>query len=197
MQLSVSDIMPMNTYGRERESIRRRMIPLKRARRVGIGPHATAFFESYETMWHQVHEMLYVEKGGSEQLADELAVYNPLIPNGRTLVATFMFEVANPVERLAFLRKIAGVEDHICIQFGMHTVKARPVDGMDRVRADGKTSAVHFLIFPFTPEQREDFLSTTAPVRIAIVHPAYHYPAEASDILLAALRSDLEDDARG
>ncbi len=75
----------------------------KRHRRLEVGPDCTFYFENFETMWNQVHEMLFIEKGGEAQIADELSAYNPLVPKGRELVATVMFEIDDPVRRAAFL----------------------------------------------------------------------------------------------
>ncbi len=96
-ELTAADILPMAEYAKVRAAERRRIAALKRDRRVEVGPHVTFYFESYETMWLQVHEMVWIEKGGPEQMPDELAAYNPLIPKGRELVATFMVEIDDPV----------------------------------------------------------------------------------------------------
>ena len=91
-QITRDDVLSMDEYGKMRAAKRREMIELKKPRRVPVGPDATFYFENYETMWAQVHEMLWIERGGEEQIVDELAAYNPLIPQGRELVATLMFE---------------------------------------------------------------------------------------------------------
>src|SRR5882762_3468567 len=88
-----ADIMAMPEYGAIRGDQRRRMAEVKRLRRLDVGPYSTFYFENYDTMWHQIHEMLFVEKGGEAQIQDELEAFNPLIPNGDELVATVMFEV--------------------------------------------------------------------------------------------------------
>ena len=94
-QILPEDIMSMPEFAKIRQEKRTALIPRKRRRRVGVGPCAMFYFENYETMWFQVHEMLFIEGGGEEQLAGELEAYNPLIPNGRELVATLMFEGSN------------------------------------------------------------------------------------------------------
>ena len=81
-----ADILGMGVYGAERKQRRAEISALKERRRLAVGPFASIHFECYETMWMQIHEMLYIEKGGEEQIADELAAYNPLIPDGRELV---------------------------------------------------------------------------------------------------------------
>src|SRR3546814_3258564 len=98
-------------------------------------------------MWWQIHEMLYIEKGGEEQIADELAAYAPLIPKGRELVATFMIEVDDAKRRPAVLTQLGGIDGKIVLEFAGHRVAAVPEDDAERTRADGKTPAVHFLRF--------------------------------------------------
>ena len=90
------DIMPLDVYIKNRKELRKNIVNFKKDRRIALGPYATFYFESYETMLAQVQEMLYIEKGGDEQLKDELTAYNPLIPNGKELTATLMFEIDNP-----------------------------------------------------------------------------------------------------
>ena len=94
------------------------MSEIKKNRRLEVGPFATFYFESYDTMLHQVHEMLFIEKGGAEQLPDELAAYNPLIPQGSELVATVMFEIDDPVRRARVLGMLGGVEHKAFIRVG-------------------------------------------------------------------------------
>ena len=95
-QLTRADILPLEDYVKVRRERRREITELKRRRRVEIGPFATFYFENFATMWQQVQEMLYIEKGGEAQIADELEAYNPLIPQGSELVATVMFEIDDP-----------------------------------------------------------------------------------------------------
>ena len=92
-EIGRADILPMEDYAARRAELKREISGIKRNRRIEVGPFATFYFESYRTMWHQIHEMLYIEKGGEDQIAGELGAYNPLIPKGRELVATVMFEI--------------------------------------------------------------------------------------------------------
>ena len=110
------DIMPLDVYTKNRKELRKNIVNFKKDRRIALGPYATFYFESYETMLAQVQEMLYIEKGGDEQLKDELVAYNPLIPNGKELTATLMFEIDNPVSRAAFLSKVGGIEEKVFIK---------------------------------------------------------------------------------
>ena len=96
-EIQKEDIIPLDVYTEKRRELRKSIVDYKKNRRVALGPYATFYFESYETMLAQVQEMLYIEKGGDEQLQDELSAYNPLIPNGKELTATLMFEIDNPI----------------------------------------------------------------------------------------------------
>lgn len=172
-RIAAGDILSMPEYEAVRAERRAKVVAEKRDRRLAIGPFATLIFESYDTIWYQIHEMLRIEKGGEAQIADELAAYGPLIPNGRELVATLMFEINDPARRARELAKLAGVEETIAIEVGGETVMAQPEHDVERTREDGKTSAVHFLHFPFTPAAIEKFRAPGAQVVIAVRHPAY------------------------
>lgn len=189
-EITRADIMPMEEYGKIRDDRRRSISAMKRARRVAVGPDTTFYFENYDTMLHQVHEMLYVEQGGDAQIEDELSAYNPLIPRGDALVATFMIEVDNPMRRAKVLRELAGVEEHIAMIIGEERVAAVADDDAERTTADGKTSSVHFLRFPFTPAQIEAFRTERARVILAVEHPNYTHMAVLSDETRRALAAD-------
>jgi hypothetical protein len=137
-EITQDDILPMERYASERKERRARLVGVKKHRRVEVGPDCTFYFENYETMWHQVHEMLFIEKGGEAQIPDELAAYNPLIPKGRELVATVMFEIDDPARRQALLAKLGGVEETAFLQFGGETVIGRPEEDVDRTSSAGK-----------------------------------------------------------
>ena len=104
-------------------------------------------------MLAQIQEMLYIEKGGDEQLNDELSAYNPLIPKGKEFVATLMFEIDNPISRADFLSKIGGIEKKIFIQIQNEKVNATAEQDIERTSEEGKASSVHFLHFIFTENQ--------------------------------------------
>lgn len=190
--LDRSDILPMDRYAAIRKDSRARMTEIKRNRRVSVGPHATFYFECYATMWHQVHEMLWIEKGGDEQLGDELRAYNPLIPKGRELVATVMFEIEDPVRRNRVLSTLGGVEGFMFIEVSGHKVRGRPEGDVERTKSDGKTSSVHFMHFDFTPDVIAKFRSPGAKVSVGIEHPNYGHIALIADPVREALGSDFE-----
>ena len=121
--IEVSAILPLTEYVKVRAERRRQIAEIKKNRRLEVGPFATFYFESYETMLHQVHEMLFIEKGGPAQIPDELAAYNPLIPQGSELVATVMFEIDDPIRRARVLAMLGGVENQAFIRVGSEVVR--------------------------------------------------------------------------
>ena len=191
-EITAADILPMEQYAAERKERRRAIVEMKRNRRLEVGPVCTFYFESYETMWAQVHEMLFIEKGGDEQIPDELAAYNPLIPKGDELVATVMFEIDEPVRRHAFLAKLGGIEETAFIQIGEETVTGVPEADVDRTTADGKASSVQFIHFPMTAAQAEAFKQPGSEVTVGFGHPEYGHMAVLPEATRAALAGDLE-----
>ena len=184
------DIMPLDAYIKNRKELRKNIVNFKKDRRIALGPYATFYFESYETMLAQVQEMLYIEKGGDEQLKDELTAYNPLIPNGKELTATLMFEIDNPVSRSAFLSKVGGIEEKVFIKIEGEIVKAIPEEDVDRTSAEGKASSVQFIHFKFSDEQIQKFKLDGAEVEIGIDHKEYSHTTKLSSANLSSLSAD-------
>ena len=189
-EIQKSDIMPLDIYTKQRKELRKTIVEFKKNRRVSLGPYATFYFESYETMLAQVQEMLYIEKGGDEQLNDELTAYNPLIPDGKELIATLMFEIDNPVSRAAFLSKVGGIEQNVFMKIDGQIVKAIPEDDVDRTSADGKASSVQFIHFKFNNEQIEKFRSRSLNVEIGIDHNEYSHTTKLSEVTIKSLLAD-------
>lgn len=189
-ELTRAQLMPMADYAAVRRQKRSEATALKRVRRVSVGPFATFNFESFDTMWIQIHEMLFIEKGGDAQIAGELAAYNPLIPKGRELVATLMFEIDDPVRRERELGRLGGVEDAICIRMGGHSVTAVPESEVERTDERGRTSSVHFLHFPFSDEAIAAFRDPSQEAVLAIAHANYGHMAVLPDEARAALAGD-------
>ena len=191
-EITPADILSMEDYGRERPERRKRVTEAKRNRRIAVGPDATFYFENYETMFHQVHEMLFIEKGGEEQIEDELSAYNPLIPKGRELVCTLMFEIDDPVRRAKFLNGLGGVEETVTIEFAGEAVEGVPEDDVDRTTADGKASSIQFIHFPFTDEQVAKFKDPASEIQLKIAHEKYGHIAILSDAVKQALAGDFD-----
>ena len=186
------DILTMEDYVKVRPERKRAIAELKKNRRVAIGPDATFYFESYDTMLHQILEMLYIERGGEAQIEDELSAYNPLVPKGRELVATLMFEIDEPVRREKFLAALGGVEETVTITVGGETISARPEQDVDRTTAEGKASSIQFLHFPFTDEQVKKFRDPETAVTLAIGHEEYGHRADLPEVVREALAGDFD-----
>jgi hypothetical protein len=189
-KITTADILSDADYAARRKELRAEAIAMKKNRRVEVGPIATFYFESYHTMWLQVQEMLRIEKGGAAQLAGELEVYNPLIPQGSELIATLMLEIDDPKRRETMLFRLAGIEESVSLELEGDIVKATPADYEDRTTPDGKTSSVHWVRFAFTPEQIAKFKSGKGRAMLAVNHPAYGHIA----IIPPAVRSELAKD---
>ena len=189
-EIQKNDILPLDIYTKQRKELRKNIVEFKKNRRVSLGPYATFYFESYETMLAQVQEMLYIEKGGDEQLKDELTAYNPLIPNGKELIATLMFEIDNPVSRAAFLSKVGGIEKNVFMKVDGEIVKAIPEVDVDRTSAEGKASSVQFIHFKFKDEQIKKFKSSLLNVEIGIDHIEYSHTTKLNEITVKSLSAD-------
>ncbi len=191
-EITRADILAPEKYAAERRSLRQTVIAVKERRRMEVGPFATFYFENYQTMWHQVHEMLFIEKGGEAQIADELSAYNPLIPKGRELVATVMLEIEDPVRRAATLQRLGGIENAMFLSVGADTVRGVPEGDVERTKADGKTSAVHFVRFPFTAAQIAAFRTARARVVVGFDHVDYSHMAVMPEAVRRALAGDFD-----
>ena len=184
------DIMPLDVYTNQRKQLRKKIVDFKKDRRIPLGPYATFYFESFETMLAQVQEMLYIEKGGDEQLKDELTAYNPLVPNGKELTATLMFEIDNPVSRATFLGKVGGIEEKVFMKIDGDLIKAVPEEDVDRTSAEGKASSVQFIHFKFSDEQIKNFKSNMSKVEIGIDHKDYSHSTRLNDLTKKSLSAD-------
>ena len=189
-EIQKEDIMPLDVYIEKRRELRKSIVDYKKNRRVALGPYATFYFESYETMLAQVQEMLYIEKGGDEQLQDELIAYNPLIPNGKELTATLMFEIDNPISRAAFLGKVGGIEETVFMKINGEKIKAVPEEDVDRTSTEGKASSVQFIHFNFTDDQIEKFQSNSSEIELGIDHKEYSHSTKLSKENIASLSAD-------
>jgi hypothetical protein len=189
-EITRADILPWAEYAKDRAEHRKRITAIKRNRRVEVGPFVTFYFESFDTMWLQVQEMLHIERGGEAQIPEELAAYNPLIPKGRELIATFMIEIDDPLRRARVLAGLGGIEDTAFIEVGGERVAAKPEADQDRTTSEGKASSVQFVHFPFTDAQVAAFGEPNARVILGLSHPNYSHMAVLSEATRAALAED-------
>ncbi len=186
------DLLSLQDYMAKREALRRQIIEIKRRRRVEVGPFATFYFECYETMLRQIQEMLYIEKGGEEQIKQELAAYNPLIPQGSELVATLMFEIEDPERRAKILSALGHIERTIFLQVGDDKILAKPEEDQERTNEAGKTSSVHFLRFPFLTKQIAAFRKDGMRIILGMDHPQYAHMAIMPEIVRVELAKDFD-----
>ena len=189
-EIQKNDIMPLDIYTKQRKALRKNIVEFKKNRRIALGPYATFYFESYETMLAQVQEMLYIEKGGDDQLKDELIAYNPLIPNGMELIATLMFEIDNPVSRAAFLGKVGGIENNVFMKINGDKIKAVPEEDVDRTSSNGKASSVQFIHFKLNDDQISKFKSGSQDVEIGIDHKEYSHTTKLTNLSIKSLSAD-------
>ena len=189
-QIEKEDLLPSDVYAKSRKQIRKDLVDFKKDRRIELGPYATFYFESFETMVAQVQEMLHIEKGGDEQLKDELIAYNPLVPNGKELTATLMFEIDNPISRAAFLGKVGGIEEKIFMKINDEIVKAVPEVDVDRTSAEGKASSVQFIHFKLNDDQISKFKSDSATIELGIDHKEYTHTTKLAENSVKSLCAD-------
>jgi hypothetical protein len=191
-RLTRADILPLDEYAKVRRTRRSEISEIKKRRRVEVGPFATFYFENFDTMWQQVQEMLYIEKGGEAQIDDELAAYNPLIPQGAELVATVMFEIDDPARRARELVRLGGIENHAFIEIGGDRIRGEADPTRENTSPDGKASSVQFLRFPFSPGQTAAFKKPGARVLVGFDHPNYGHMAAKPEPVRAALSEDFD-----
>ena len=189
-QVEKEDLMSADVYTESRKQIRKDLVEFKKDRRIALGPYATFYFESFETMVAQIQEMLHIEKGGDEQLKDELAAYNSLVPNGKELTATLMFEIDNPISRGAFLGKVGGIEEKIFMKIANEVVKAVPEDDVDRTSAEGKASSVQFIHFKFNDDQISKIKSGNINIELGIDHKEYAHTTKLTEDNIKSLLAD-------
>jgi len=191
-EVTKADLIPANEYAKNRKAYRKEIVSYKKDRRISLGPYANFYFESYETMKAQIQEMLHIEKGGDEQLKDELAAYNPLIPNGKELVATLMFEIDNPLSRAEFLNKVGGIEEKVFLKISDEIINSIPEKDVDRTSAEGKASSVQFIHFKFTEAQVEKFKNFSNEVIIGVDHEMYAHTVKLTENNKKALALDFD-----
>lgn len=188
-EITRNDLIPTSAYLGLRRDKRREIAARKRDRRIEVGPHATFHFESYETIWFQVHEILAIEDGGAARIEAALEDYNPLIPRGQELVATVIFEFGDPVRRKAALGALGGVAETMAIAIDGEKIQGRPeqAGGGDR---EGAASWVQFVRFGFVARQVAKFRQPASQVAVAIEHPSYRHVSVMPETVREALAAD-------
>ena len=176
--LTREKLMSLEQYAAARPAFRAEVMAHKRDRQVAIGPHATLYFEDRLTMQYQVQEMLRIERVfEAEGIEDELAAYNPLIPDGSNWKATFMVEYGDIDERRVALMQMVGIENRVWVQVaGQERMYAIADEDLERATED-KTSSVHFLRFELTPAMVAA-AKQGAAISVGIEHDAYTYTVD-------------------
>lgn len=190
--VELADILDARAYEAIRREKRAALMALKRRRRMEVGPFATFHFECWETMWYQVQEMLRVERGGPAQIPGELEAYNPLVPQGRELVATVMFEIDDPLRRPAVLARLGGVEHTAFLRVGTQRVTGTADADADRTDEKGKASSVQFVRFAFSDAEADAFRAPGTEIVIGFTHPNYGHMAVMPEDVRAALAEDFD-----
>ena len=189
-KLSRADLFSLERYHEVRPEFRARVLAHKRLRQVPVGPNATLYFEDRLTIQYQIQEMLRVERiFEADAIEEELAAYNPLIPDGANLKATFMLEYDDPDERRRMLGRLLGIEDRVWMEAGGERTFAVADEDLDRATED-KTSSVHFLRFELSDGMR-DALGGGAAMRFGIDHVQYRHEHTPGAESYAALVADL------
>jgi hypothetical protein len=189
-KVTPADILPYAEFAQARAARRAALLPKKKLRRVEVGPHATFYFECFDTMLFQIQEMLHIEKGGADQIEDEIRAYNPLIPQGDELIATIMFEIDEAERRERVLARLGGVEEHFFVQIGSEKIRGVQESDTERTREDGKASSVHFAHFHFGDAQKKAFADPNTQVILGVDHAEYAHMA----LLSATTRAELAQD---
>ena len=191
-KLAATDLLSLERYSRERQDFRTRVMAHKRNRQVNVGPNTMWLFEDRLTVQYQVQEMLRTERiFEAEGIAEELAAYNPLIPDGSNWKVTFLIEYPDAEVRRVQLERLKGIEDRCWVQVaGFERVLAIADEDMEREN-DVKTSAVHFLRFELSEAMASE-LGGGAALSVGIDHPNYqHQISPVADNVRAALTADL------
>ena len=191
-QITRDDLMSLEQYAEKRGEFRQQVLQHKKHRQIALGPNATLYFEDRLTLLYQIQEMLRIEKVfEAEGINEELAAYNPLIPDGCNFKATFMIEYPDPQVRAAQLEKMVGIEDLVWMQIGEHD-KIWSIADEDLERStEEKTSAVHFLRFELDDDMARD-LKAGANWQIGVQHPVYTFEVPVDGETRASLLKDLD-----
>jgi hypothetical protein len=191
-EITPADLISLEAYTRIRKEHRAALVARKRQRRLEVGPVASIHFENYDSMWFQVQEMLYIERGGEAQIEGELAAYNPLIPQGRELVATILFEIEDPDRRKRMLAQLGGIENNAFIEVGGERIRGVAEEDQERSTAEGKASSVQFVHFPFSEAQVAAFRKPEARIAVGFDHPNYGHLSAMPESVRQALAEDFD-----
>ena len=191
-KLTVHDLYSLEEYHNLRADFRKRVLEHKKRRQIQVGPITTLYFEDRLTVQYQIQEMLRIERiYEKEGIEDELAAYNPLIPDGTNLKATFMIEVPDAAERGRQLMRLTGIEDRLYARVdSLEPVYSIADDDLERTNEE-KTAAVHFVRFELGAALAIP-IKNGAPLTFGVDHPQYRHETTLTDTQLHALIPDLD-----
>jgi len=177
-KLTRDDLFSLEEYAEKRTAFRTKVMEHKKTRQVHLGEHATLYFENQLTMQYQIQEMLRIEKiFEKDGIQEELDTYNPLIPDGSNLKATFMVEYEDVEERQDALAKLIGIEDKVWVQVkGFDKAYAIADEDLER-DTEEKTSSVHFMRFELTDDMVKAAKSGE-DISIGVEHENYSFAAD-------------------
>ncbi|MBU6281791.1 DUF3501 family protein [bacterium] len=188
-KVTLEDLSGLSRYAGERDGARSRIIEIKRARRVSIGDRVTVVFENFETIRFQVQEMVFVERiTDIDEIREECAVYNALLPGDRELSATLFVEVTDQASIADELNRLIGIDEHVVLSIDGIEVPARFEPG--RTRED-RISAVQYVRFPLSGEAVRALGRPGCQVRLRVEHPSYRAETTLDEAQRASLAADV------
>ncbi|MFM8410575.1 MAG: DUF3501 family protein [Alphaproteobacteria bacterium] len=188
-KVTLEDLSGLSRYAGERDRTRARIIEIKRDRRISVGDRVTIVFENFETVRFQVQEMVFVEKiSDIDEIRDECAVYNALLPGDRELSATLFVEIVEPGRIADELNRLVGIDEHVVLSIDGIDVPGRFEPGRSR---EDRISAVQYLRFPLSEAATTALAREGTPVKLRIDHPSYRAETVLADSQRASLASDL------
>jgi hypothetical protein len=191
--VTLDDVVGLERYETVRDDVRRRIIALKRARRLSVGPELTFVFENHDTVSFQIQEMLRAERiTDLDAVRAELEVYNALLPLPGELSATLLIEITDQADVAGRLLELVGIDEHVVLVVGGQRIAAVFEPGRSR---EDKLSAVQYVRFSLTAAARAAFADPSVPVRLVVDHPRYRHEAEIAGAVRASLTADLQDAA--
>ena len=190
MGFSRDTLLAAKEFEQDRDQIRRAVIDTKKKRRLSVGPFVTVIFESHLTIFWQIHEILRAEKSWDTEVDEELNVYNKLLPDSHSFVATVMIEIEDPPSRKEWLAKLIDFDKHVAILLGDFRINAESIVHADDPQAHIKTSTVHFFRFTFSDEQMRAIAKPNQKIKLSIDHPNYDFETDLCQETLDILLSD-------
>ena len=189
--VTLDDVVGLERYEAIRDDVRRRVIALKKARRVSVGPELTFVFENHDTVYFQIQEMLRAERiTDLDAVRAELQVYNALLPAAGELSATLLIEITDPNADIpARLLDFLGIDECVALMIGEYRVAAEFEQGRSR---EDKLSAVQYVRFGLPPAARAAFVDASVPVRLVVDHPHYRHETAIGGDVRASLTADLQ-----